>query len=435
MNKLMPVVLLADGDAQRRARLRAMLADSCLVAEAATAEEAAAVEPDLVLCSGDFDGDGLAALAQHPPGKEVPMLFLGPADEATLARAYALGVCDRVEDACDALTLRRRLQNLLEMRDCRREAERLRLECGKDRLYAMVTGEYRFEYTVQPPRLTVPEATARWLGVALETDRPCQDERCLRAFGHHCLETLLTELRRLTPASPTFRMEAEVKASVGRRWCRISCRGLWGEDGAHLTGCIGRVTDIHDDHLQLMRLRRQANHDDLTGLSNRAHAQEKITAALAAHPEQEYALVILDMDHFKDANDTRGHIFGDQVLCCLADRLRAVTGEGELAARAGGDEFLLFLTYDEADGRARIRRMWQTLAGEHEGFALSVSMGVARTCVAGRDYQRLFACADQALYAVKREGRSGCGFYTDVSEPVQDTAISPIDQRREDITG
>lgn len=67
MNKLMPVVLLADGDAQRRARLRAMLADSCLVAEAATAEEAAAVEPDLVLCSGDFDGDGLAALAQHPP--------------------------------------------------------------------------------------------------------------------------------------------------------------------------------------------------------------------------------------------------------------------------------------------------------------------------------------------------------------------------------
>lgn len=429
MDMRMPVVLLADGDAKRRAKMRAMLADFCLVAEAADCEAAAAVRPDAVLLGGGFDAGSLQTLERYGVPEETPVLLLGAAEEEKLARAYALGVCDRVTDDCDALTLRRRLMNLLALRDSRREARRLRQECDKNRLYAMVTGEYRFEYALQPSRLILPETTAQWLGVASEVEQPCQDADCLRAFGRPCLEEARGQILRLTPASPTFRMEAEVTASVGRRWCRISCRGLWGEDGAHLTGCIGRVTDIHDDHMQLLRLRRQANHDDLTGLSNRAHAQEKIAAALRAHPEQAYALVILDMDNFKAANDTRGHIFGDEVLCCLANRLRGVTGEGEVAARAGGDEFLLFLA-DE--GEERIRRVWESLAGEHEGFRLSVSMGVARTGAAGRDFRRLFACADQALYAVKREGRSGFGFYTEASEPAQASAISPIDLRRED---
>ena len=123
-----------------------------------------------------------------------------------------------------------------------------------------------------------------------------------------------------------------------------------------------------------------------------------------------FALAIIDLDYFKSANDNYGHIFGDHVLLHMAEQLRKSIRGGDIAARVGGDEFLLFLEYkDEPD--TAIRRIFHSLIGRYGDFQISVSMGVVCTETSGTDYEALFHAADQALYAVKRSGRGQYRFY------------------------
>ena len=143
-------------------------------------------------------------------------------------------------------------------------------------------------------------------------------------------------------------------------------------------------------------------------------------------PTSQYALAILDLDYFKSANDNYGHSFGDQVLRHMAERLRFSIRGGDIAARVGGDEFLIFLEYN-ADLEPVIQRIYNAISGgKFDEFTISVSMGVATTEKVGSNYDTLFHAADQALYTVKRGGRGSYSFY-DESMAATLSAISPID--------
>ena len=158
---------------------------------------------------------------------------------------------------------------------------------------------------------------------------------------------------------------------------------------------------------------------------NHAYAKKRILERIESRPTASCALVIFDLDHFKSANDTYGHSFGDQVLVHLAEKLRQCIRGGDIAARVGGDEFLIFLEYKD-DVETVISRIFHSLCGQFEHFPLSISMGVALTSTSMCDYDDLFHAADQALYTVKRGGRGQYRFY---DESMRETlsAISPID--------
>ena len=136
--------------------------------------------------------------------------------------------------------------------------------------------------------------------------------------------------------------------------------------------------------------------------------------------------MIFDLDHFKNANDTYGHIFGDEVLKFLADKLRESIRGNDIAARVGGDEFLMFLEY-RGELEPIISRIYHTISGSTYGeFPISLSMGIARTELVGTDYETMFHAADQALYRVKRSGRGRYEYYDGSIEETL-SAISPID--------
>ena len=185
------------------------------------------------------------------------------------------------------------------------------------------------------------------------------------------------------------------------------------------------MIDIHDDRVKLDTLRQMASHDALTGLFNRRYAESRIKERMEARPDGRFALVIFDLDHFKDANDNYGHIFGDQVLSFMAEKLRLCIRGGDIAARVGGDEFLIFLEY-KLDVETVIQRIFDSLIGQYEDFRISVSMGIAKTQEIGTEYEELFHAADQALYTVKRSGRGRYCFY---DESMRDmlSVISSID--------
>lgn len=158
----------------------------------------------------------------------------------------------------------------------------------------------------------------------------------------------------------------------------------------------------------------QAHTDPLTGLSNR-RAFEAALARQLADRACVLTLMHIDLDHFKQVNDTRGHAAGDAVLRVVGDILRRDLRAGDMAVRIGGDEFLLLLpggtcpTALATIAERLIRRIERPIAVEDAAVRISASIGIASTMdYADRpDAARLMADADAALYAAKDRGRAG----------------------------
>lgn len=138
--------------------------------------------------------------------------------------------------------------------------------------------------------------------------------------------------------------------------------------------------------------------DELTGVGNRRHA---VTMLAALQPGD--AVVMIDLDHFKSVNDTRGHDAGDQVLLALADHLRAGVRDADLVARYGGEEFLVVLRGANEEGLDTAERLCATWRDEGTGTTFSAGVAVHD---ADRSPSMTVAEADAALYAAKRTGRN-----------------------------
>ncbi len=157
---------------------------------------------------------------------------------------------------------------------------------------------------------------------------------------------------------------------------------------------------------------RLAYHDILTGLPNRAQLRHLITAAIEACPPGSHvALAFLDLDHFKDVNDTLGHAAGDELLVQLARRLRAQIQPGDMLGRLGGDEFVILLPNRDAAGAASVAmRITEALALPLQVGArpiqMSASIGISLYPDHATDIDTLMQQADAAMYKAKQAGRS-----------------------------
>ncbi len=158
----------------------------------------------------------------------------------------------------------------------------------------------------------------------------------------------------------------------------------------------------------LDEIERLATRDWLTGLANRRLFDESLHREMARSQRlaTPLSLLVLDVDHFKQINDTYGHQTGDAVLREVAHALVANTKDFDVAARYGGDEFVVLLpscSRDDAMGVAeRVRRGIAANVGE---APVTISVGIATTPDNGTDAERLIAAADTALYEAKRTGR------------------------------
>ena len=170
--------------------------------------------------------------------------------------------------------------------------------------------------------------------------------------------------------------------------------------------------DVTERRRTQLALRHQATHDPLSGLPNRAMLKAELSTAIAsvATDGQQVALLVLDLDRFKEVNDTLGHDAGDHMLGVVAERLRSTVGAADLVARLGGDEFAVMLTNDVTTDRATAVAddiavaLQAPLRIDGTSVQPGVSIGIALLPTHATAAETLLQRADVAMYLAKRAG-------------------------------
>jgi diguanylate cyclase (GGDEF)-like protein/PAS domain S-box-containing protein len=202
-------------------------------------------------------------------------------------------------------------------------------------------------------------------------------------------------------------------------------RGVWSQLTARLVGSEGDaeamilvLTDITPLKQREEMAWHQANHDELTGLPNRRLLGENARRLLsvAMRRDRLAALMVLDLDGFKEVNDAFGHVYGDAMLRRVAMRMSMALREYDLVARTGGDEFVVLLPeIDEPEVARRVAEKLIAAVGEDyvsggRPSRTGASVGIAVFPADGQDFDSLLRRADAAMYASKQAGKNRCTF-------------------------
>lgn len=214
-------------------------------------------------------------------------------------------------------------------------------------------------------------------------------------------------------------LEFEMQGLKGtRRWLETHATPLRDHNG-NITMLLGITRDTTERKHNEEQIRYLANYDSLTGLPNRAQLdlQIKNLLSLAKRNDKKITVMFLDLDHFKDINDTLGHSVGDTLLIQASARLQSLLREEDMIARLGGDEFIILLPNIQMSGATQVaQKLLEIFTNpfqiKEQELSISASIGIALYPNDGTDFETLYKNADTAMYRAKHEGRNGYCFFT-----------------------
>ena len=232
------------------------------------------------------------------------------------------------------------------------------------------------------------------------------------------------------PDEPT-QLVLRVRAADGTwRWCETLVRNLLHEPDVR--GLVCNTRDVHESYLLQQQLRHDASHDALTGLPNLAEAREHLRRAHARADGPVPVVALVDLDGFKEVNDSYGHLDGDDLLVAVAGRIQGCTRAPDLVARVGGDEFVLVL-HDPAAAEQVALRVLEALRRPVVvgGRSLVVRASIGLAPLDGETPETSMRDADLAMYAAKAAGRDRLAWFrADMHEHASTRAAITTDLQR-----
>ena len=257
---------------------------------------------------------------------------------------------------------------------------------------------------------TEKRATYFFVGKIDEFARNRIKQNCIYEDHIHIFEELCNGLKKSLP-----QIKVEFKAKLlgvedDYKWYKVVGKTLT-DDGRKKT--IARLEIKNDDDTLIRDVQLVANTKDFgTGLANKGTILSYAKSLIESQPNHNVAIVIIDLDNFKNINDTYGHKFGDEVLARTAHIIQDAVGDHGMAGRIGGDE--MFIVYDNVENDAELRGLLRTIRtnvewsykGIRDELEISCSIGACCYPLAGKTFDELFEKADKLLYLAKEKGRN-----------------------------
>ena len=216
---------------------------------------------------------------------------------------------------------------------------------------------------------------------------------------------------RITKQGRSGRIVVRMQKSNGDYiWCTVTGFPLY-DSNQNLISIVGKIEDVDQETKLRKKLEWENRTDCMTGLINKSTFANETIYYLRQHSAVNSAMIFIDMDHFKEVNDTMGHTMGDHVICDMAQKLQIIFANFDLVARFGGDEFCVFvkgIPYETLKNKLEwtVDKLRSTYTNGKEYVQITVSIGVAYCTQASTDYQFLLDMADAAVYEAKKKGRN-----------------------------
>lgn len=279
------------------------------------------------------------------------------------------------------------------------------------------------------------DASPLTIGVAVDRKWVLLNRAFEKMFGYTVEESMGVSLAMLYPSQKEFEDIGEkIYAALSNgqvshfevRYRRKNGEVFWANNYARLIdparperGAVVILEDISDRKAAEERIRFMAEHDQLTGLPNRGLLRDRFEQEMrhASRDNRKLALLFLDLDHFKQVNDTLGHAVGDELLKAVVGRVQHSIREIDTVCRQGGDEFVVLLP--DLTGTAVVKRVADRIVESMSSpffvlghqLSISFSIGVAMYPEDAKDFETLLQSADLAMYQAKQSGRNNCQFF------------------------
>jgi diguanylate cyclase (GGDEF)-like protein/PAS domain S-box-containing protein len=426
-----PTILIVDDELQNRKLLEALLRPEGYTTRTARTGEGALASvaqgaPDLILLDvmmPGMDGYQVAKVLKGDPStSNIPIIMVtAQTDRSALLDGLDAGAEEFLTKPVNRAELWLRVRNLLRLKELRdlvnhqndvleekvlaRTAKLQRFRTAMD-----ATGDAIFLVDIPTKQFIEVNATAsRMFGYSRHE---------FLGLGTTTLEaTTQIELERLRDAiigGPVSESLAEAKIRRKDGWhlpVEIHRQAQSSADDAIAVGVVRDITERKEAHLRLYQM---AHHDALTGLPNRTLFYETLAKTLAHAKQSDWGVAVLyiDLDHFKNVNDTHGHAMGDTLLGQVSERLLKCVRLRDTVGRLGGDEFAMILMLGERhEGANVVADKIQTALAEpftlgSYKVAVSASIGITSYPEDATDPELLIKYADTAMYRAKQKGRN-----------------------------
>lgn len=394
--------------------------------------------PDLIIMDAVMpvmDGfDAIAEIRRTPEGEHLPILMItGLEDLDSITRAYDEGATDFLTKPINYLTLPFRVRYMLRTKKI---ADALRLSESKLDSAQRIARLGHWECQDAASEYSWSKEFSRVMGLSDAVNSGSIDI-FLSAVVERDKQAVFTRLQQVFDTHRAFNMEFCVACDedTSERTVRLEVHPHFDAKGC-CTHVFGTVQDITERTSAQQQIHNLAYYDLVTGLPNRAQLYERLEHAIkkACRKNTEFALLFLDLDHFKQVNDTLGHDAGDELLQQVSARLKVVvrntdsvsrsaddekeSGQQHTVARLGGDEFVVLLgELKRAGDAARVAEriaaiIRQPYTINDTKVSVTTTIGISVFPMDGGDSETLMKHADVAMYHAKEQGRNGYQFYS-----------------------